>query len=372
MTGDSFESISGMMFKDGFPYKTVNVNSLRRYPFIEEEDYAGWLNDEIHVGLWFTSIDYTTFDGPVVGEVAVEAQLYEEAFAIFMKFNLNVQAVNVLLDNIRSIDRAVEFAFRVEEDATGNQDADVYHDLVKYLLMVRKKTKEPRVDSDLIYAYAKIDRLGEIKEFILMPNAKLASTLVIKQFQGAVDAARKANSSKTWKEVCFACVDAEEFHLAQICGLNIIIQAGHLLLVKPYMVAVQSNNVTAVNDALLLLARFRLTYVALFEQIEKHELLETRRVAAYIYKKAGRWKQSIALSDGSQGVASFPAHLPFSNHQYIKAFCGEIFHRVQVLRELTLTSSQLSTNSYRIITSIIELRRTENFSFGIEELVEAY
>ncbi|PQQ14022.1 Armadillo-type fold [Prunus yedoensis var. nudiflora] len=106
------------------------------------------------------------FDGPAVGEVAVEAQLYEEAFAIFKKFNLNVQAVNVLLDNIRSIDRAVEFAFRVEEDAVWSQvakaqlreglvsdaiesfiraddatqfldvivaseDADVYHDLVR-------------------------------------------------------------------------------------------------------------------------------------------------------------------------------------------------------------------------------------------------
>ncbi|KAE8723368.1 Clathrin heavy chain 1 [Hibiscus syriacus] len=446
------------------------------------------------------------FDGPAVGEVAVEAQLYEEAFAIFKKFNLNVQAVNVLLDNIRSIDRAVEFAFRVEEDAVWSQvakaqlreglvsdaiesfiraddatqfldviraseDADVYSDLVRYLLMVRKKVKEPKVDSELIYAYAKTDRLGEIEEFILMPNvanlqnvgdrlfdealyeaakiifglisnwAKLAVTLVrLKQFQGAVDAARKANSAKTWKEVCFACVDAEEFRLAQICGLNVIIQvddleevseyyqnrgcfnelislmesglglerahmglftelgvlyaryrpeklmehiklfstrlnipkliracdeqqhwkeltflyiqydefdnaattvmnhspeawdhmqfkdiivkvasvelyykavhfylqehpdlindmlnvlalrvdhtrvvdimrkAGHLRLVKPYMVAVQSNN------------------IGLAQKIEKHELLEMRRVAAYIYKKAGRWKQSIALS----------------------------------------------------------------------------
>ncbi|TQD83381.1 hypothetical protein C1H46_031091 [Malus baccata] len=213
------------------------------------------------------------FDGPAVGEVAVEAQLYEEAFAIFKKFNLNVQAVNVLLDNIRSIDRAVEFAFRVEEDAVWSQvakaqlreglvsdaiesfiraddatqfldviraseDADVYHDLVKYLLMVRQKVREPKVDSELIYAYAKIDRLADIEEFILMPNvanlqnvgdrlydealyeaakiiyafisnwAKLAVTLVkLKQFQGAVDAARKANSSKTWKEgkkECFA------------------------------------------------------------------------------------------------------------------------------------------------------------------------
>ncbi|RZC78063.1 hypothetical protein C5167_002277 [Papaver somniferum] len=479
------------------------------------------------------------FDGPAVGEVAVEAQLFEEAFAIFKKFNLNVQAVNVLLDNIQSIERAEEFAFRVEEDAVWSQvakaqlreglvseaiesfiraddathfldvikaseDANVYHDLVKYLLMVRQKSKEPKVDSELIYAYAKIDRLGDIEEFILMPNvanlqsvgdrlydeelyeaakiifafisnwAKLAVCLVkLRQFQGAVDAARKANSAKTWKEICFACVDAEEFRLAQICGLNIIIQvddleevsqfyqnrgcfnelislmesglglerahmgiftelgvlyaryrpeklmehiklfstrlnipkliracdeqqhwkelvylyiqydefdnaattimnhspeawdhmqfkdvavkvanvelyykavhfylqehpdlindmlnvlalrvdhtrvvdimrkAGHLLLVKPYMVAVQSNNVSAVNEALNQIYVEEEDYdrlresidmhdnfdqIGLAQKVEKHELLEMRRIAAYIYKKAGRWRQSIALS----------------------------------------------------------------------------
>ena len=109
---------------------------------------------------------------------------------------------------------------------------------------------------------SKIDRLSDIEEFILTPNvanlqnvgdrlfdealyeaakiiyafisnwAKLAVTLVrLQQFQGAVDAARKANSSKTWKEVCFACVDAEEFRLAQICGLNIIIQVTFMFTV---------------------------------------------------------------------------------------------------------------------------------------------
>ncbi|CAM0950540.1 unnamed protein product [Alopecurus aequalis] len=479
------------------------------------------------------------FDGPAVGEVAVEAQLYEEAFAIFKKFNLNVQAVNVLLDNIRSIERAEEFAFRVEEDAVWSQvakaqlreglvseaiesfiraddvthfldviraaeEANVYHDLIKYLLMVRQKAREPKVDGELIFAYAKSDRLSDIEEFILMPNvanlqnvgdrlyddelyeaakiiyafisnwAKLAVTLVkLKQFQGAVDAARKANSAKTWKEVCFACVDAEEFRLAQICGLNIIVQvddleevseyyqnrgcfnelislmesglglerahmgiftelgvlyaryrpeklmehiklfstrlnipkliracdeqqhwkeltylyiqydefdnaattimnhspdawdhmqfkdvcvkianveiyykavhfylqehpdlindllnvlalrldhtrvvdimrkAGQLHLVKPYMVAVQSNNVSAVNEALNELYVEEEDYeklresvdmhdnfdqIGLAQKLEKHELLEMRRIAAYIYKKAGRWKQSIALS----------------------------------------------------------------------------
>ncbi|GKC56918.1 clathrin heavy chain 2 [Tanacetum coccineum] len=68
--------------------------------------------------------------------------------------------------------------------------------------------------------------------------AKLAVTLVrLQQFQGAVDAARKANkanSAKTWKEVFFACVDAEEFPLAQICGLNIIVQVDDLEEVSEY------------------------------------------------------------------------------------------------------------------------------------------
>lgn len=129
------------------------------------------------------------------------------------------------------------------------------------------------------------------------------------------------------------------FWLSSDILLHLKFQAGHLLLVKPYMVAVQSNNVSAVNEALneiyveeedyerlresidlhdsfdqiglaqkVRLIRFlvssllmyscarALLYDYVFGQIEKHELLEMRRVAAYIYKKAGRWKQSIGLS----------------------------------------------------------------------------
>ncbi|AQK99673.1 Clathrin heavy chain 2 [Zea mays] len=89
------------------------------------------------------------------------------------------------------------------------------------------------------------------------------------------------------------------------------IPAGQLHLVKPYMVAVQSNNVSAVNEALNELyvededyERLResvdmhdnFDQIGLAQKLEKHELLEMRRIAAYIYKKAGRWKQSIALS----------------------------------------------------------------------------
>uniref|UniRef100_A0A8C5YST4 Clathrin heavy chain like 1 n=1 Tax=Marmota marmota marmota TaxID=9994 RepID=A0A8C5YST4_MARMA len=59
--------------------------------------------------------------------------------------------------------------------------------------------------------------------------ARLASALVhLGEYQAAVDSSHKANSTETWKEVCFACVDGQEFHLAQLCSLHIIIHADEL------------------------------------------------------------------------------------------------------------------------------------------------
>ena len=43
-----------------------------------------------------------------------------------------------------------------------------------------------------------------------------------------VEAARKANSMRTWKEVNVACLVAGEFRLAAICGLHIIVSPDHL------------------------------------------------------------------------------------------------------------------------------------------------
>lgn len=43
-----------------------------------------------------------------------------------------------------------------------------------------------------------------------------------------MDSSHKANSTRTWKEVCFACVDGQEFRLAQLCGLHIVIHADEL------------------------------------------------------------------------------------------------------------------------------------------------
>eukprot|EP01092_Planopodium_desertum_P009475 TRINITY_DN4059_c0_g3_i1.p1 TRINITY_DN4059_c0_g3~~TRINITY_DN4059_c0_g3_i1.p1 ORF type:complete len:641 (+),score=191.85 TRINITY_DN4059_c0_g3_i1:82-1923(+) len=138
--------------------------------------------------------------------------------------------------------------------------ANLFDDLIEYINMCRNnKVKNSTLHTKLCYAYAKTNRTAELTEFIngshnaqilevgdqcfnqgLFEAAKilylnisnyprLASTCVkMKDYNGAVDAARKANSVRTWKEVCFACVDAEEFRLAQTAGLQIIVQGDEL------------------------------------------------------------------------------------------------------------------------------------------------
>lgn len=45
-----------------------------------------------------------------------------------------------------------------------------WEDLVRYLQMARKKARESFIESELIYAYARTNRLADLEEFIASPN----------------------------------------------------------------------------------------------------------------------------------------------------------------------------------------------------------
>ena len=221
--------------------------------------------------------------------------MHEEAFAIYAKFSHHAEALGVLLAQIADIERAAEYASRVNEKEVWSQlaaaqlgaslvgdaidsyikagdpsnfegvirvaeGAGKWEDLVRFLEMARKAgTKERAVDSALVYALAQAARLGELESFVTSPNVadlqhigdrafeeglfeaarilyaavgnngKLASTLVaLGLFAPAVEAARKANSIKCWKEVSSACIRAGEFKLALTAGLAIIVSPDHL------------------------------------------------------------------------------------------------------------------------------------------------
>jgi len=236
------------------------------------------------------------YDGPEIAKIALgdPYRLYEEAFLIYKKCDQNSEAMETLLTNIESVERAQEFAARCNdpavwyklgkaqlengqipeaidsylkaEDASDYQEViqaaereENYEELVRYLLMARVKAKDAIIDGELVYSYAKTERLGEMEEFIsgtntaniqgvgdrlyeeraykaakilyqsIPNNAKLSSCHVqLGEYTQAVEAARKANNPKTWKEVNIACVQAQQFRCAEIAGMHIIVHPDHL------------------------------------------------------------------------------------------------------------------------------------------------
>ncbi len=241
------------------------------------------------------------FTAEEVADICIEVGLYEEAFEVYKKIGDHGKAVNVLVEHIVSIDRAQEYAERVEipevwsrvakaqldglritdavdsyiraNDPSNYKEVIEYavpagkdEDLIKFLLMARKTLREPEIDTALAFAYARTEQLPELENFLKGTNvanieesgdkayaegfhqaakifyssisnwAKLATTLVhLEDYQAAVECARKANNIKVWKQVNAACVEKKEFRLAQICGLNLIVDAEELQdLVKQY------------------------------------------------------------------------------------------------------------------------------------------
>ena len=175
------------------------------------------------------------------------------------------------IDGLRISD-GIESYIRAQDPSNHAEVIDIathagkFEDLIKYLQMCRKTLREPIIDSSLAYCLAQVDRLHELEDFLNASNvanieecgdkayeeglhqaakifftsisnwAKLATTLVfLEEYQNGVECARKANSTKVWKQVHEACVSKKEFRLAQICGLHLIVHAEELHdLVRQY------------------------------------------------------------------------------------------------------------------------------------------
>ena len=195
---------------------------------------------------------------------------------------MNIDAISVLINNLNDVERAEDYAEKVSqpdvwsklgenhlnnvkvvnameafmkckdhtyymrviglmENEPESEEKDFKYPLfIKYLLMVREATKDVNIDNSLTFAYAKLDKLQDLENFlsntnsadcqkvgdrcyaaalyeaakkfymIARNNTKIASCLIqLKEYGAAIEAAKKANTTKTWKEVCMACVAAQ-------------------------------------------------------------------------------------------------------------------------------------------------------------------
>jgi clathrin heavy chain len=243
------------------------------------------------------------YDSGEIARIAIEHGLYEEAFRIYSGSGDHASAINVLVEHVVSIDRAQQYASKLDQpelwsrlakaqlDGLRIKDAiDSYvraedpsnfdevielaeragreEELIRYLQMARRKAREPRIDTEYAYCLAKANRLSDMEEFLGMTNvadilsvgdkcfgdslyeaarmlyssvsnyARLASTLVyLGDYQGAVEAARKAGNTAVWKHVHAACINKGELKLAQIAGLAVMPHAEDLpALIRAYEV----------------------------------------------------------------------------------------------------------------------------------------
>jgi clathrin heavy chain len=122
------------------------------------------------------------------------------------------EAIQVLLEHLENMERAIEFAaywdqpdvwsilgkaqldkelvkeaivsFLKADDAShfvdviaASKNANAFDDLILYLKMARVKVKDVKIDNELLYAYARVDRLADLEDFLAASNiAKVGYT----------------------------------------------------------------------------------------------------------------------------------------------------------------------------------------------------
>ena len=139
------------------------------------------------------------YDAPDIANIAIGSELYEEAFAIFKKFEVNSSAVQVLLDlilvyiccvcievflypfvqvlieNVANLDRAYEFAERCNEPAVWSQlgKAQLQQAMVKEAIDSYIKADDPSAYLDVVDTASKTDSWEDLVRYLQMDRKKV-------------------------------------------------------------------------------------------------------------------------------------------------------------------------------------------------------
>ncbi|KAI9753757.1 MAG: hypothetical protein M1815_006023 [Lichina confinis] len=199
--------------------------------------------------------ELSRYNAPDIAGICIEVGLFEEAFEVYKKMDAHVEAANVLVEHIVSIDRAQEYAEKVElpqvwsrvakaqlgglrvSDAIesyiraqdpGNYDevieiathAGKDDDLIRYLRMARKTQREPAVDTALAFSFARTDQLSELEDFLHATNVADIETSGDKAYEEGYHQAAKIfyTSISNWAKLATTLVHLGEYQAAVECA----------------------------------------------------------------------------------------------------------------------------------------------------------
>ena len=260
------------------------------------------------------------YNADEIANTCISVGMYDEAFKIYQKENQHAKAMEVLVDHVVSIDRAQEYAERVDlpevwskaakaqldglriTDAVDSyikaQDPSNYQevidtavhagkdeDLIKYLRMARKTQREPAIDTALAFAFARTNQLAELEDFLHAPNVADIETSGDKAYEEGFHEAAKIfySSVSNWAKLSTTLVHLEEYQAAVEC-------------------ARKANSVKVwkqVNEACVAKKEFRLAQICGLNLIvHAEELADLVRQ----YERSGYFDELIALLEAGLGL----------------------------------------------------------------------
>ncbi|KAK6591199.1 clathrin heavy chain [Cryptosporidium xiaoi] len=214
------ETISVSNFDDSI----LTNDQLNRLDYSKVHEFAVYCNDN---SVWDT-----------LGQQYLKTGKCKEAIECFIKS-----------ENTRDYRQVIENCLNNES----------YNDLYRYLQMIRRVkdsriSKDPIIDTELAYCMSKLEMIDELQAFLqgintvqlqkigdrlmdeniykfsiifyqAIPNySRLTSCYIqLKDYNNALESAKKANSPKTWKELLQICMQIGESELAYQAGINIIV-----------------------------------------------------------------------------------------------------------------------------------------------------
>jgi clathrin heavy chain len=260
------------------------------------------------------------FNAEEIANMCIDQGLFEEAFEIYKKVDNHSAATNVLVDHIVSIDRAQEYAERVElpevwskvakaqldglrvtdsiDSYIKAQDPSNYNevietathagkdeDLVKFLKMARKTQREPAIDTALAFSYARLDQLAELEDFLRSPNVADIEASGDKAYEEGFHQAAKIffTSISNWAKLATTLVHLEDYQAAVEC-------------------ARRANSVKVwkqVNEACVQKKEFRLAQICGLNLIVHAEELQD---LVKQYEREGYFEELISLLEAGLGL----------------------------------------------------------------------
>ena len=94
------------------------------------------------------------YDCPDIANICISSDLFEEAFAVFKKFDVNTSAIEVLITHVHNLDRAYEFAERCNQPAVWSLlgKAQLDSQMVKEAIDSYIKADDPSTYTEVIQA----------------------------------------------------------------------------------------------------------------------------------------------------------------------------------------------------------------------------